>query len=195
MSRWARPRYCAAFFCLGLLLVLLLALLAPTLTLPRASNNVLYVIVLSAALDLVPATVPKGVVLLFNIFPSLVVKLGWPYLATGPPAYPKRVLSCTALSFFGMVVVALSGSLFPRLMGIALASWSSGLGEMTYLQLSTSYGSDALGTLAVGWFASGTGGAGIVGAGLWWLLRGVGVPAGLGMSSVRPRPRSGRLRD
>lgn len=145
----------------------------------------LYVIVLSAALDLVPSSVPKGVVLLFNILPSLLVKLLWPYLVSGPVRYARRVVGCSALSFFGMVIVALSGSLFPRLLGISLASFSSGLGEMTYLQLSTLYGSDALGTKAVGWFASGTGGAGIAGAGLWWVLRGIGVRAGLGMSSVR----------
>jgi hypothetical protein len=36
-------------------------------------NNVLYVIILSAALDLVPATTPKGIVAFFNIFPALLV--------------------------------------------------------------------------------------------------------------------------
>lgn len=35
------------------------------------------------------------------------------------------------------------------------------------------------------YFASGTGAAGIVGAGLWWLLRGLGVRVGVGLSSVR----------
>jgi hypothetical protein len=36
----------------------------------------------------------------------------------------------------------------------------------------------------LGAWSSGTGAAGIVGAGLWWLLRGLGVKAGLGISSV-----------
>jgi battenin len=31
------------------------------------------VIILSAALDLVPATTPKGIVAFFNIFPALIV--------------------------------------------------------------------------------------------------------------------------
>lgn len=51
----ARRRLFAAFMTFGLL------------------NNVLYVIILSAALDLVPATTPKGIVAFFNIFPALIV--------------------------------------------------------------------------------------------------------------------------
>lgn len=82
-----------------------------------------------------------------------------------------------------------STTLLLRLAGISLASFSSGLGEMTYLQLSTVYGSlDSpidLGGVAVGWFASGTGAAGLVGAGLWWVLRGLGVRVGLLICSVR----------
>mgnify|MGYP001604989674 FL=1 len=71
-------------------------------------------------------------------------------------------------------------------MGIATASFSSGLGEMTYLQLSTVYGAidDQLGGRAIGWFASGTGAAGLVGAGLWWVLRGLGVRQGLLICAV-----------
>lgn len=63
---------------------------------------------------------------------------------------------------------------------------------MTYLQLSTVYGNldtpQDLGGIAVGWFASGTGAAGLVGAGLWWILRGLGVRAGLLICAVGPSP-------
>lgn len=100
--------------------------------------------------------------------------------------------------------VALSNSLFFRLLGISIASFSSGLGEMTYLQLATVYGSlspvpDAsavdLGGKAVGWFSSGTGAAGLIGAGLWWVLRGFGVRLGLLICSVRSWPaRSASVR-
>jgi battenin len=38
----------------------------------------------------------------------------------------------------------------------------------------------------ISYFASGTGAAGLVGAFLWWELRGLGVPIGVGLSSVRP---------
>jgi battenin len=89
------------------------------------------------------------------------------------------------MSSFGILAVALFPSLWSRLLGIAVTSFSSGLGEMTYLQLSTSYGG-AEGGSAVGWFSSGTGAAGLVGAGYWWLIRGLGVPIGLGLSSLLP---------
>ncbi len=36
------------------------------------------------------------------------------------------------------------------------------------------------------YFASGTGAAGLVGAFLWWIMRGLGVRTGVGLSSVRP---------
>lgn len=138
---------------------------------------------------------------------------------SGAVRYRQRVLSCSALSFGGIVsrlphlhfhfpsssfrptpivgittltrplasaqiIVAFSPSLYARLGGIALASFSSGLGEMTFFQLSTTYGRET-GSTAVGWFSSGTGAAGLVGAGLWWVLRGLGVMRALLLCSVR----------
>lgn len=85
-----------------------------------------------------------------------------------------------------------------RLLGISLASFSSGLGELTFLQLSTRYApkeSKGLSLVgletnyagdAVGWFASGTGAAGLVGAGAWWAVRGLGVQTGMAILSVLP---------
>ncbi|PLW44227.1 hypothetical protein PCASD_03823 [Puccinia coronata f. sp. avenae] len=68
-------------------------------------NNVLYVIILSAALDLVPSDVPTGVILVADITPSLLVKIGWPYFVKGKIRYARRILSCSALSFAGMMVL------------------------------------------------------------------------------------------
>lgn len=46
-------------------------------------NNVIYVVILSAALDLVDKNkTPKGLILLVNVLPSLMVKIGWPYFVT-----------------------------------------------------------------------------------------------------------------
>lgn len=81
--------------------------------------------------------------------------------------------------------IAFSASLYPRLFGIALASLSSGLGELTFLQMTTTLPTLASSRTALGAWSSGTGFAGIAGAGLWWLLRGLGVKGGLGISSVR----------
>ncbi|GAA96738.1 uncharacterized protein L969DRAFT_90665 [Mixia osmundae IAM 14324] len=149
-------------------------------------NNALYVVILSAAQDLLPTDVPTGLILFANIAPALLIKVGWPYLVPGRVRYSRRVASCSLISFIGIIVVALFDSLDMRLLGIALASLSSGLGEMTYLQLSTAYGRDELGSQAVGWFASGTGAAGLVGALLWWLLRGLGIKLGLSITSLIP---------
>ncbi|KAG7442878.1 batten's disease protein Cln3 [Guyanagaster necrorhizus] len=149
-------------------------------------NNVLYVIILSAALDLVPPSTPKGIIAFCNIAPALVVKVGWPYVLKGRIRYAKRVIGCCLLSVLGMIVVALFDSLSMRLLGISLASFSSGLGELTFLQLSTTYTPPSIAGHSVGYFASGTGAAGLVGAFLWWELRGLGVRIGVGLSSVLP---------
>jgi len=148
-------------------------------------NNVLYVIILSAALDLVPPSTPKGIIAFCNIFPALVAKLGWPYFLKGKIRYTQRIVGCALLSFIGMLVVALNESLAARLLGISLASFSSGLCEMTFLQLSTTYNL-AVGGHSVGYFAAGTGAAGLVGALLWWEVRGLGVRLGVGVSAMLP---------
>lgn len=80
-------------------------------------------------------------------------------------------------------VVAVFDTLGMRLAGIALAAFSSGLGELTFLQLSTTYPIEYAGH-SVGYFASGTGGAGVGGAGLWWELRKLGVRRGIGACGV-----------
>ncbi|KIJ40367.1 hypothetical protein M422DRAFT_122637, partial [Sphaerobolus stellatus SS14] len=71
-------------------------------------------------------------------------------------------------------VISAFDGLNMRLLGIAFASFSSGLGELTFLQLSTTYHPLSIAGHAVGYFASGTGGAGLVGAGLWWFVRSLG---------------------
>ncbi|KDR77283.1 hypothetical protein GALMADRAFT_246616 [Galerina marginata CBS 339.88] len=149
-------------------------------------NNVLYVIILSAALDLVPPATPKGIIAFCNIAPALAAKVGWPYILKGRIRYTKRLIGCSLLSTLGMLVVALFDSLYMRLLGIGLASFSSGLGELTFLQLSTTYAPPSIAGHSVGYFASGTGAAGLVGAFLWWELRGLGVRLGVGLSSVLP---------
>jgi len=70
-------------------------------------------------------------------------------------------------------------------LGIAIASFSSGLGELTYLQLSTRYGRTGAGR-GVAWFSSGTGAAGLVGSAAWWLVRPLGVKWGLFTLSFLP---------
>lgn len=71
---------------------------------------VLYVIILSAALDLVPPSTPKGIIAFWNIAPSLVAKFSWPYILKGRIRYVRRLVGCCFLSVTGMIV---SRILFP----------------------------------------------------------------------------------
>ncbi|TLS23201.1 uncharacterized protein PpBr36_06204 [Pyricularia pennisetigena] len=127
-------------------------------------NNVLYVIVLSAAQDLVGTNVPKGVVLLADVLPSFLTKLVAPYFIHRIPYY-ARILIFVALSSSGMLLVALTPAergVGARLAGVVLASLSSGGGELSFLGLTHYYGPMSLAA-----WGSGTGGAGLVGAGLY----------------------------
>lgn len=132
-------------------------------------NNVLYVIILSAALDLVGPDVPKGVVLLADVIPSFMTKLLAPYFIHAVPYY-VRILIFVALSSIGMLMIALSpaytdgGTISTKLAGVVLASLSSGGGELSFLGLVHYYGPFSLAA-----WGSGTGGAGLIGAGVYAL--------------------------
>ncbi|KAK3311986.1 protein btn-1, partial [Apodospora peruviana] len=130
-------------------------------------NNVLYVIILSAAQDLVGANVPKGVVLLADVLPSFLTKLIAPYFIHRVP-YSVRILVFAVLSSSGMLLVAFTPpekSVAIKMAGVVLASFSSGGGELSFLGLTHYYGNMSLAA-----WGSGTGGAGLIGAGLYVLM-------------------------
>jgi battenin len=147
----ADPRVCIAFWLFGLI------------------NNVLYVIILSAALDLVGPNIPKGVVLLADVVPSFLTKLCAPYFIHAIP-YHARIVVFVALSASGMLLIALTpdykdgGAVATKMVGVMLASLSSGGGELSFLGLVHYYGPFSLAA-----WGSGTGGAGLIGAGAYAL--------------------------
>jgi hypothetical protein len=94
-------------------------------------NNVLYVIILSAALDLVPPSTPKGIITFWNIAPCIVAKFSWPYILKGQIRYVRRIIGCCFLSVTGMIVVATSEGLSSRLFGIGCASFAAGEHTLT----------------------------------------------------------------
>ena len=149
------------------------------------TNNGPYVVILAAAMELLPKSVPTGVLLFVNITPALIGKAVFPYLLKGEIKYGRRVVLCTAVAFMGMLIIAMFESLTMRLFGIALASFSSGVGEVTFLQYTTRLRRD-LSTQCVGNFASGTGAAGLLCALAWWLVRPLGLSAGIMLLSVLP---------
>ncbi|KAK0705650.1 batten's disease protein Cln3 [Lasiosphaeris hirsuta] len=160
-----------AFWFFGLLLPTAAACHRPTRTRADSGsvgliNNVLYVIILSAAQDLV-GNVPKGVVLLADVMPSFLTKLVAPYFIHRIP-YATRILIFVGLSSAGMLLVAFTPpekSVAVKLVGVVLSSLSSGGGELSFLGLTHYYGHMSLAA-----WGSGTGGAGLIGAGLYVLL-------------------------
>ncbi|GMM35270.1 amino acid transporter [Saccharomycopsis crataegensis] len=126
-------------------------------------NNALYVVILSAASDLVGPNIPKALVLFFDVAPSFIVKLSAPFYLKFIP-YNFRIFICVAFSCFGMVILSGSSdtyesSLGRKMLGITFASLSSGLGEVTFLSL-THYYKD----ISLNAWSSGTGFAGIFGS-------------------------------
>lgn len=161
------------------------------------TNNFAYVIMLSAAYDLLkqaktapgqeqqPATTTTNstttgqlaadqkycnehstsTILLADTIPSLTTKLLYPFLLVGLPVAYKA--SATALlSAASFLITGLFSDQVMIFTGVACASFSSGLGESTYLSNSPLYGDVALS----GW-SMGTGGAGLLGAAAYALLR------------------------
>lgn len=155
-------------------------------------NNVLYVVILTAAHDLVSPATPKSLILLADILPAFLLKLILPLLANDTNNrnnelktneglginYRLRLAIVVALSSIGMLLVSLNLPLEIILIGIVMASLSSGLGETTFLQLSHHYnnqnnvnasstlGNDNSNNLPINGWSCGTGAAGLVGSGL-----------------------------
>lgn len=166
-SSYAYGRRAVGFFILGLL------------------NNLPYVVILTAALELLPSQVPTGLLAFVNIAPALIAKAAFPYFLKGEIWYQTRVMTCVLGAFGGMLTTAFFNALIIRLTGIGLASFMSGLGEITYLQYTTRYPPKAT-AQCVGWFASGTGAAGLAGALAWWIVRPWGVRTGMSTLSLLP---------
>lgn len=127
-------------------------------------NNILYVIILSAAIDLVGESTPKAVVLLADIVPAFIFKLVSPFFIH-KIGYKLRVYCLVGLSFSGLLIISLFDRDW-RIFGITLASLSSGMGEVTWLQLTHYY----LPKVSLGGFSSGTGGAGLLGSFYYMLM-------------------------
>ncbi|KAL3998898.1 CLN3 family protein [Acanthocheilonema viteae] len=146
-------------------------------------NNFAYVIMLSAAEDILsvedgPKTSSKstdnpcqssiirhqcrplstGSVLLANIIPSLVVKIFYPFVMHRIP-FGTRHLFTVLLQISSFLAVAFARNILMSLTGVALASIGAGIGEVTFLSLTTYFPNNVVGA-----WSSGTGGAGIFGS-------------------------------
>ncbi|KAK6732859.1 hypothetical protein RB195_016934 [Necator americanus] len=99
-----------------------------------------------------------GIVLLCNIIPSLCVKMLCPFVMHRIPYWVRHTVVCVAQAS-SLLITAFADSVPVALGGVCLASFSSGLGETTYLGLAGHYSKHTIAT-----WSSGTGMAGVVGA-------------------------------
>ncbi|KAK2832754.1 hypothetical protein Q5P01_016643 [Channa striata] len=116
--------------------------------------------------------VSTAAVLLADILPTLVIKLFAPFVIHKMP-YGVRVLLCIVMASSSFLLVSFSSAVSMSIIGVIFASFSSGLGELSFLSLTVFYTRDVL----EGW-GSGTGGAGVAGALLY---------SGLTQAGLSPR--------
>jgi hypothetical protein len=113
------------------------------------TNNVFWVIILSAALDLVGPAVPKATVLLVSVTPALGAKVITPYVMHRFP-YGVRIITLATLCALGTLTVASSqlrsgtAKISATLAGIALGSIAGGIGEVNFLSMGHHYGAWSL---------------------------------------------------
>ncbi|XP_074605103.1 CLN3 lysosomal/endosomal transmembrane protein, battenin isoform X2 [Brevipalpus obovatus] len=139
-------------------------------------NNYSYVVMLSAAFDILSGSKPKmkidpddnqetpicnpmstGAILVADIVPALTIKLISPVLPLGTNI---RVILVIGLALASFIIVSLSTTTWISFLGVAFASLSSGLGEATFLIFSSLFAD----TKTIAFWSSGTGGAGVLAA-------------------------------
>lgn len=102
--------------------------------------------------------VSTAAILLADILPTLVIKFSAPFFIHLIP-YSIRVLLCSLTAATSFIIVSFSTGIWMSTLGVVFASVSSGLGELSFLGLTSFFHSSVIS----GW-SSGTGGAGILGA-------------------------------
>ncbi|KAH9490729.1 G1/S-specific cyclin cln3 [Bulinus truncatus] len=103
-------------------------------------------------------TVSTGAILLADILPTLVVKLTFPFFLEKIP-YNVKIPLVSGFALGSFLIVALAHEMWLSIIGVVCASFSSGLGELAFLSLTTFYNRNV-----VSMWSSGTGGAGIFGS-------------------------------
>ncbi|XP_025095560.1 battenin-like isoform X3 [Pomacea canaliculata] len=103
-------------------------------------------------------TIGTGAILLADILPTLIIKLTAPFYIQRLPYWFKTLL-VVVFAIGSFVTVGLAHQVWLSILGVVFASCSAGLGEVTFLSLSTFYDRNVVST-----WSSGTGGAGVGGA-------------------------------
>eukprot|EP00055_Hartaetosiga_balthica_P014193 m.76619 g.76619 ORF g.76619 m.76619 type:complete len:448 (+) comp8520_c0_seq5:44-1387(+) len=128
-------------------------------------NNFGYVIMLSGAHDILKKldpTLGTGAILLADILPTLLIKLfGGPTLIYRMP-YILRLLIVVGFAILSFILVGCAKNVSVAMLGVVCASISSGLGEISFLSMTSCYHKGVINA-----WSSGTGGAGAIGASVY----------------------------
>uniref|UniRef100_A0A914CCK9 Battenin n=1 Tax=Acrobeloides nanus TaxID=290746 RepID=A0A914CCK9_9BILA len=108
--------------------------------------------------------ISTGAVLLADILPTLFIKLIAPFALQSIP-YGTRHFLVLFFQTSSFIIVALSENVTIGIIGVVFASLGAGLGEITYLSLSSNFHRDVISS-----WSSGTGGSGIFGALIYAIL-------------------------
>lgn len=126
-------------------------------------NNFGYVVMLSATEHILgDKKKSESIVLLADILPSFIVKLLAPFILHYF-SYRTKIITSLIASLASYHLVGWGNSVGLRILGVILVSFSSGLGESTFLALTSFYHRNTVSA-----WSSGTGAAGLFGA-LWYL--------------------------
>ena len=113
--------------------------------------------------------ISTGVVLLADIFPTLVIKLTAPFFMQRIN-YHIRILFVIVTLTASLIILALSHSVGVSILSVVLASVSSGLGEITFLSFTSRFERSTVSA-----WSSGTGMSGVTGAFAYAGLRQIGL--------------------
>ena len=141
--------------------------------------NFAYSLFLAAATDLCTGETENAAVLCADVIPSFIVTMICPHYMHNIP-YSVRIYICTILTLVGYLITCWTGEFWLELLGIILASISTGLGEITFLALTAYYSKSGFN----GW-GCGSGIAGVVSTGLYFIMRTlIGMSPTISMASV-----------
>lgn len=127
-----RPRTILAFFMFGFLIY------------------ATYSLIISGAQDILQGTlVPTSAVLVANIGPYFTVTLIAPYFIQKIPYFP-RVLAVFLLETSGLIMVVVGRHVTTKLVGIGFSSTGFGLGELSFIAMTSFYDESAVKAFSAG---------------------------------------------
>ena len=110
----------------------------------------IYSLIISAAQDILAGTfVPTSAVLVANVGPYFVVTVVAPYFIQKIPYFP-RVLAILFLEATGLIMVVTANHVGARLFGISLSSFGFGLGELSFIAMTSFYHDTAVSAFSAG---------------------------------------------